>query len=217
MSAWVAIPGSHLGRAGCCGCAAVVVCVEDQALVAKCADCARLDAGVTWESQDPTGAWHPTVGYESPGSGAVQLGLQMPAEAHPEPLVGARVAREVEIPGAARAVRKLAEASGWTVRATYALGWVLGSRGETRALTHSLALRMRCDLVVQRETLWVVAVWSVKEPHEGLLKLADRGVCEVPVPSAGWKFDLGYGWGGGQPHHKLSAVALKETIKGAQS
>lgn len=143
--------------------------------------------------------------------------LEMPAEAHPEPLVGARPAREVEIPSAARGVRRLAEASGWTVRATYALGWVLGSRGETRALTHSLALRMRCDFAVQWETRWVVAVWSVKEPHEGLLKLADRGVCEVPVPVAGWKFDLGYGWGGGQPHHKLSAVALKTTIKGAQS
>lgn len=69
----------------------------------------------------------------------------------------------------------------------------------------------------ERPCEWVAAVWVVKEPHEGLLKLADRGVCEVPVPTTGWKFDLGYGWGGGQPHHKLSAVALKTTIKGAQS
>lgn len=142
--------------------------------------------------------------------------LEMPADAHPEPLVGARVAREIEIPSAARSVRKFAEASGWGVRATYALGWVLGSRGETRALTHSLALRMY-HVSGERPCEWIAAVWSAKEPSEGLLKLADREVCEVPVPTTGWKYDLGYAWGGGQPHHKLSAVALKETIKGVQS
>lgn len=137
--------------------------------------------------------------------------LEVPAAAHPAPLVPARGAREVEIPSAARGVRKLAEGNSWIVRCTYALGWVLGARGETRALTHSLALRMSREATEHR----LVAVWSVKEPHEGLLKLQDRGVCDIPVPTTGWKFDLAYGWGAGQPHHKLSAAALKESIKEA--
>lgn len=138
--------------------------------------------------------------------------LEVPKAVHPEPLVPARDAREVELPSAARSVRKLAEAHGWIVWCTYALGWVLGAKGDTRSLTHSVALRMSREATEHR----LVAVWTVKEPTEGLEKIADvlqRG--PVAVPLTGWKFDLAYGWGAGQPHHKLSAAALKETIKEA--
>lgn len=134
----------------------------------------------------------------------------VPAVVHPQPLVPARAAHEVEVPSAARTVRKLAEANGWQVRCTYALGWVLGSRGDTRALTHSVALRMQMGPVMGRDTRMIVAVWTVKETEPGLL---DRSPVAVPVK--GWKFDLAYGWGGGTPHHKLSAAALKESIKEA--
>ena len=145
--------------------------------------------------------------------------LTVPVTEHPAPLVPARAAREVEIPSAARTVRKLAESNGWWVRCTYALGWVLGSRGETRSLTHTLALRMTESgldegvISVRR----LVAVWKVAEPVQDLLYWAERAGTDwsAPVPAAGWKFDLAYGWGGGQPHHKLSAAALKAMIKEA--
>lgn len=145
--------------------------------------------------------------------------LEVPASVHPEPLVPVRAAREVEIPSAARSVRKLAEANGWRVQVTYALGWVLGARGETRSLTHTVALRLFWQVQVGGVARHAVAVWSVKEPNR---ELADA-MREHPgdpdhaiiVPTTGWKFDLAYGWGPGQPHHKLSAAALKETIKEA--
>jgi len=140
--------------------------------------------------------------------------LVVPKAAHPAPLVPARLANEVEIPSAARTVRKLAESEGWHVKATYALGWVMGAKGETRALTHSLALRMvegglEEGVLPSRR---LVAAWVAKEPDQGLLNLKDRGVTEIPVPGKGWKFSLAYAWGEGGLH-ALSAVALKETIK----
>jgi hypothetical protein len=139
--------------------------------------------------------------------------LVVPKAAHPAPLIGARDANEVEIPSAARKVRTLAEANGWRVRPTYALGWVLGARGETRALTHSLALRMMRQEQVGGPARHIVALWVVKEPDQGLLNLKARGVTEIPVPGKGWKFDLAYTWGMGDLF-SLSAVALAETIKG---
>lgn len=141
--------------------------------------------------------------------------LEVPKAVHPEPLVPARTAREVELPSAARTVRKLAEAHSWMVRATYALGWVLGAKGDTRALTHSVALRMHRPgrwVTVEGNCPHVVAVWTVKEPDQDVV---EAGRYVPAPPTTGWKFDLAYGWGGGQPHHKLSAVALKETIKEA--
>lgn len=140
-----------------------------------------------------------------------RLKLEMPAGEHPEPLVPARIATEAEVPSSARTVRALAEKHSWMTRCTYALGWVLGSRGDVQALTHTLGLR------AVRDGMRFVAVWNVKEPHEGLLKLHMRQVAVLPAPTSGWKFDFAYGWGGGAPQHKLSAAALKTTIKGEQS
>lgn len=139
-------------------------------------------------------------------------------EPHPAPLVPARHAREVEIPSAARTVRKLMEGNGWRVEATYALGWVIDAKGKTKALTHSLALRAMHQVVLAGPARHLVAVWTVKEPEEVLGRdWAERGRTWGVPPTAGWKFDLAYGWGAGQPHHKLSAAALKESIKEAGS
>lgn len=140
--------------------------------------------------------------------------LEVPAaEAHPAPLVPYRDATEAEIPSAARKVRALMEASGWRVRATYALGWAIDSTGKTKALTHSLALRAERGGSMGRDGQRLVACWTVKEPCEGLLKLKVRGVTEVPPPATGWKFDLAYGWSRVSPQHKLSAAALKAEIQ----
>lgn len=138
-------------------------------------------------------------------------GLDVPVhQPHPEPLVRARPAREVEIPSAARTVRKLMEAHGWRVTSTYALGWVLGARGDVRSLTHTLALRAR----TMGDRWWAVAVWVCKELNAELTRReVERGGDVVIVPTAGWKFDMAYGWGAGQPAHKLSAAALKTYIK----
>lgn len=138
-------------------------------------------------------------------------GLEVPARgSHPEPLVRARPAREVEVPSAARRVRKLMEEHGWRVQSTYALGWVLGARGDVRSLTHTLALRaQRGDGRRHPDVRYAVAVWACKEPSE---PLAGQRM-EFPPPTAGWKFDMAYGWGAGTPQHKLSAEALKTWIK----
>lgn len=137
-------------------------------------------------------------------------GLDVPVhQPHPEPLVRARPAREVEIPSAARTVRKLMEAHGWRVTPTYALGWVLGARGDVRSLTHTLALR-----AWGAEERYAAAVWACKEPDGNMVQLRVRSRGEIViVPTSGWKFDMAYGWGAGQPAHKLSALALKTYIK----
>jgi hypothetical protein len=139
--------------------------------------------------------------------------LEVPRSEHPKPLVPVREARELELPSAARTVRKLAEANAWKVQATYALGWVLGAKGETRALTHTVALRMQLGVTMGWDTRMTVAVWNVKEPM--VLPDALIGPVVIAPPTTGWKFDLAYGWGGGAPIHKLSAAALKESIKEA--
>jgi hypothetical protein len=203
---WVAEPRSHLGWTGCAGtgCEVRLLVTEEYADRGRCEGCGPVKVEII---EGGTMTW-PEIKPRT---------LEVPASVHPEPLVRARDAREVEIPSAARSLRKVAEANGWSVRPTYALGWVLGAKGKTAALTHTLAVRMTekgLDEGVVSVRM-VVAVWNVKEPDQGLLKLADRGVAEIPVPVAGWKFDMAYGWGGGQPHHKLSAAALKQTIKEA--
>lgn len=137
---------------------------------------------------------------------------------HPEPLVRARPAREVEVPSAARRVRKLMEEHGWRVQSTYALGWVLGARGDVRSLTHTLALRAQCgDGRRHPDVRYAVAVWACKEPSEDYARVIMLRDLErdkpVIVPTAGWKFDMAYGWGAGTPQHKLSAEALKTWIK----
>jgi hypothetical protein len=142
-----------------------------------------------------------------------QAELEVPAEAHPDPLVPYRDATEVEVPSAARLVRKAMEAAGWRVRATYALGWAIDSKGTTKALTHSLALRAERGGSMQADGQRLVAVWIVKEDSEGLLKLKARGVTEIPPPAKGWKFDLAYGWSRRAPLHRLSSVALKAEIR----
>jgi hypothetical protein len=133
--------------------------------------------------------------------------LVQPVGAHPPPLVRSRAAREVEIPSAARTVRKQAEAAGWTVLATYALGWAIDAKGTTKSLAHSTALRMR------RGGDLLVAVWVAKEESQNLVNLKLRGAADVPAPpAAGWKFDLAYGWSEHSPLHKLGAAALKASL-----
>jgi len=210
---WEAVPGSHLGWAACAGCGGRVLTTRSFAGRGKCGTCAAPqgagDVGVIGPVPAHTAA--------DPELVAAYRALEVPASEHPKPLVPARDAKEVEICSAARGVRKLAESHSWLVRPTYALGWVLDARGKTAALTHTLALRMQRPgrwVEVEGNCPHVVAAWKAKEPDEGLLKLADRGVCEIPIPDK-WTFDLAYGWGAVQPHHKLSAAALKETIKEA--
>lgn len=143
--------------------------------------------------------------------------LNVPVAVHPAPLVRRRTAREVEIPGAARTVRKLAEANGWMVRATYALGWAIDASGKTRDLTHTLALRMEFGGTMMPDTRMLVAVWKVRETSEALVRerfSVDQQAVAVP-PAKGWKFDMAYGWGAGHAIQKLSAAALKESIKEA--
>lgn len=135
-------------------------------------------------------------------------------EPHPEPLVRARLAREVEIPSAARTVRKLMEEHGWRVQSTYALGWVLGARGDVRSLTHTLALRAE-NIGRRGVNAYAAAVWACKEPSEEQARIPYNGDRGPLPPTAGWKFDMAYGWGAGQPQHKLSAAALKIYIKEA--
>jgi hypothetical protein len=127
---------------------------------------------------------------------------------HPEPLVPYRDARELEIPSAARTVRKQAEAAGWCVRATYALGWAVDSKGVTRALTHTLALRMSRGAVASGGQR-LVAVWSAKETIQAA-SYVQGGAVAVPVK--GWKFDMAYGWSRRAPLHKLSSVSMKAEI-----
>ena len=125
------------------------------------------------------------------------------ARVHPAPLVPMRPAVEAELPSAARTVRALAEANGWLVRPTYALGWTPHSNRSPSKLVHSVALRMR------RGDSVAVALWAVPE-----VTLGTESMPPVP-PATGWKFKLAYAWGAGHPITKLSASALKETIKGA--
>jgi hypothetical protein len=141
----------------------------------------------------------------------VGLKVELPlTEPHPAPLVSRRPAREVEIPSAARSVRKLMEGHGWMVRPTYALGWTLSARGKVGHLTHSLALRAHQG----RDRRRVVAVWEVREVSEKLARLTSEGITGLlPMPVAGWKFDLAYGWGAGQPIHRLGAEALKAYVR----
>jgi hypothetical protein len=139
-----------------------------------------------------------------------QTQLVVPVTAHPAPLVPYRTATEAEIPSAARTVRKAMEAAGWLVRATYALGWAIDSKGATKALTHSTALR------AQRGGRRLVAVWIVKEDSEALVRMAAEEITgAVPPPVKGWKFDLAYGWSKVSPLHGLSAAALKAEIQEA--
>lgn len=68
------------------------------------------------------------------------------------PVVAMRDARPDEIPPTARKLRDLAEANGWTVRATYCRG-TYSTRASSRVVD-SLALRM------QRGKERAVAVWN---------------------------------------------------------
>jgi hypothetical protein len=136
--------------------------------------------------------------------------LEVPAAGpHPEPLVPYREAKELELPSAARTVRKQAEAAGWRVRATYALGWAIDSKGATKALTHTLALRMERGASIADGGQRLVACWAAKET---ILAASYVQGDAVAVPTKGWKFDLAYGWSRRSPLHKLSSMAMKSEI-----
>jgi hypothetical protein len=188
-----------------------VLCTQERADQARCGICAAPAAG------GAVGPIGPVPAHTAADPDLKPMQLVVPVAVHPKPLVPARDAREIEVPSAARSVRKLAESHGWEVRTKYALGWVMGARGETRSLMHKVSLRMQYGVTMGPDTRMVVALWGVAEPELGFVAGWDTHRDEDPVmvPTDGWKFEFAYGWGAGQPHHKLSAVALKATIKEA--
>lgn len=52
--------------AHCSGCQTNVVAAADFTGESMCLGCRRAAEGIDWESQDPIGEWHPTVGYPRP-------------------------------------------------------------------------------------------------------------------------------------------------------
>jgi len=95
---------------------------------------------------------------------------------HPAPEVTARPAAAEEIPTGAKRVMKAALAAGWEVNPTYARGHAMGSRGETKGLTHSLALRMCLPGTRYR----AAAVWTAAATSE--------------APALKWSADSAFAW-----------------------
>lgn len=111
-------------------------------------------------------------GDEAPAPEVVPYVLVSSNDGHGDPaVVGARNAGW-------RAVRRAAEAAGWTVRTTYALAWIAdryylnGKIAKAAHHVHSIALRMARD--GQR----AVAVWR-------------RETVMPDVPVNEWSFDFG--------------------------
>jgi hypothetical protein len=102
---------------------------------------------------------------------------------HPEPEVVRRIATPEETPTGARRLMKKAAATGWSVVATYARGHAVDSSGHTKALTHSLAVRLRLPEARYR----AVAVWTAP--------------AELPPEEAKWTSGDVYVWavGSGVP------------------
>lgn len=172
----------------------------------------RSLAGLAPSATNPDGDWSAYFAEHGRLMAEARAALAQPAGAHPPALVPYRAAVEAEIPSAARTVRKQAEANGWRVRATYALGWAIDAKGRTTHLTHSLALRMERGGSMAEDGQRTVAVWTVREDSQNLTNLHVRGAATVPAPATGWKFDLAYGWSKASPLHKLGAAALKAEL-----
>lgn len=116
---------------------------------------------------------------------------------HPAPEVPCREAVADEVPRSAAGVRKVAEAAGWTVLATYARGTRVGANGDPLpGLTDSIAVRCR------RELGRAVGVWLRVEGGK----------------SPKWGYETGYGWRTGEQGsapERLDFEGLKARLRAA--
>lgn len=133
-----------------CGrCGRPVMTSPRSTIVALCIEC-RYDVTGAHTNYDPTGKWHPNVGYPSPGldprtAEAIERANLAIERLHPAPVqTSAAGAIPIAAPAPVQALKAFAETFGWQTWLTYARGHgIHGSTGKPTSEVHSLALRLK--------------------------------------------------------------------------
>ena len=137
----------------------------------------RMDDTGAIANYDPSGPWHPSVGYASPGHGPIAIPVVR--KPYPEPEVTSRMGIQGPERKAVTDLVRLAGKFGWFAQVTYARGcFPHASQGTPGPVKDSLAVRL------SRNGVRAVAVYAGADTWAwDTLALQDRSLWPRRLPS----------------------------------